>query len=76
MKGGKEGISWPSRGSAQQTGPQRASHKRLGIRIYASDVSNGSVMDGHFDWATPDVRAPVVCGRWHLRSTLTSSFGH
>jgi len=49
MKGGKEGISWPSRGSAQQTGPQRALHKRLGIRIYASDVSNGSVMDGHFD---------------------------
>jgi hypothetical protein len=22
------------------------------------DVSNGSVIDGHFDWATPDVRAP------------------
>jgi len=30
------------------------------------DVSNGSVMDGHFDWATPDVRAPVVRGRWYL----------
>jgi len=29
-------------------------------------VSNGSVMDGHFDWATPDVRAPVVRGRWYL----------
>ena len=27
------------------------------------DVSNGSVMDGHFDWATPDVRAPVGRGR-------------
>jgi hypothetical protein len=27
------------------------------------DVSNGSVTDGHFDWATPDVRAG---SRWHL----------
>jgi hypothetical protein len=30
------------------------------------DVSNGSVMDGHFDWATPDGRAPVVGARWYL----------
>jgi hypothetical protein len=28
------------------------------------DVSNGSVIDGHFDWATPDVRAP--CRSWPL----------
>jgi hypothetical protein len=42
-----EGTPRPSRGSAQQTGPQRALHKRLGIRIYIYGVSNGSVTDGH-----------------------------